>query len=363
MPRFIIVGGGIIGMMTARELRRSGAEVILIERQQTGRESSWAGGGIISPLFPWRYLDSVTRLASWSQQHYPDYCEALARNTQIDPEYTRSGLLMVAPDEADVAMGWAQQHDRELRLVDDDEFAELEPQAADTPATAIWMENVAQLRNPRFGKAVRAAIEAEGVQVRTDTPVDSLNCSDGQCRGVTTGTGTIEGDAVIVCAGAWSNSVLAGLPTPPDIRPVRGQMILYRTPPGTITRMVLEGGRYVIPRRDGRVLFGSTMEETGFDKQTTAAARLELREIAEARFPVLREYEIERQWAGLRPGSPAGVPYISAHPEISGLYVNAGQYRNGIVLGLASAHLAADLALGRKPIVDPAPYHWTAARG
>ena len=127
--------------------------------------------------------------------------------------------------------------------------------------------------------------------------------------------------------------------------------------------MVLEANRYVIPRRDGRTLFGSTIEEVGFVKRTTEAAREELYEIATRRFPVLADYPVERHWAGLRPSSPAGVPYIGPHPQVGGLFVNAGQFRNGIVLGPASARLAADLVLGRAPIVDPAAYAWTAARG
>ncbi|MCB1926249.1 MAG: FAD-dependent oxidoreductase, partial [Gammaproteobacteria bacterium] len=116
-------------------------------------------------------------------------------------------------------------------------------------------------------------------------------------------------------------------------------------------------------RRDGRTLFGSTIEDVGFDKVTTQAARDELFEIATQRFPVLRECPVEAHWAGLRPSSPAGVPYIGRHPRLDGLFVNAGHFRNGIVLGLASARLAADLIVGRTPIVDPAPYAWTAARG
>jgi glycine oxidase len=173
----------------------------------------------------------------------------------------------------------------------------------------------------------------------------------------------LRADSVIVCAGAWSGQLLGGLPAPPDIRPVRGQMLLFAAAPGTISRMVLEGTRYVIPRRDGRTLFGSTIEDVGFEKRTTDDAREELHEIATRRFPILKQFPVEAHWAGLRPSSPAGVPYIARHPEIEGLFVNAGHFRNGIVLGPASARLVADLVLGRAPTLDPAPYAWTAARG
>ncbi len=363
MNRIIIVGGGAIGMLTALELVQAGQAVTLFERADTGRESSWAGGGIVSPLFPWRYLDSVTELASWSQAAYPAFCSQLAKDTGIDPEYTECGLILVAPDEVAPALRWAGQHRRTLLPIDKAEFARLEPRAAVPTDSAVWMPQVGQVRNPRMVKALRRRLEQLGVDVRTATPVEDLLYKDNICKGVRCATGVDRADAVVVCAGAWTGRLLGDLPAPPAIHPVRGQMLLFRAQPGTISRMVLEANRYVIPRRDGRTLFGSTLEEAGFEKRTTEAAREELFRIATTRFPVLGNCPVEAHWAGLRPSSPAGVPYIGPHPRITGLFVNAGHFRNGIVLGPASARLAADLVLGRPPILDPKPYGWTAARG
>ena len=363
MNRSIIVGGGAIGMLTALELAQAGQSVTLFERADTGRESSWAGGGIVSPLSPWRYLDSVTRLASWSQAVYPAFCSQLFQDTGIDPEYTECGLILVAPDEIAQAQHWAERHGRTLLPIDRAEFARLEPQAADPADQAVWMPQVGQVRNPRMVRALRRRLEQLGVEIRTGAPVDSLLCRDDECEGVRSADGVYRADAVIVCAGAWSGGLLGDLPTPPAIHPMRGQMLMFRAEPGTISRMVLEANRYVIPRHDGRTLFGSTIEDVGFDKQTTTAAREELYRIAVTRFPALGNYPVEAHWAGLRPSSPAGVPYIGRHPRINGLFVNAGHFRNGIVLGPASARLVADLVLGRPRIVDPEPYGWTAARG
>jgi glycine oxidase len=363
MQHSIIIGGGVIGLLTALELARSGSRVTLFERGETGRESSWAGGGIVSPLFPWRYLDSVTRLANWSQAIYPRLGPEIAAASGMDPEYTESGLILIAPDEIGTACAWAERHTRALHTIDAAAFGRLEPAAARPVDGALWMPTVGQVRNPRLVKALRNWLERLGVVLQAQMPVDALLHRDGRCLGVRTTTGDVHADAVIVCAGAWSQGLLADLPSPPAIEPVRGQMLLFRAPPGTITRMVLEENRYVIPRRDGRTLFGSTIEHAGFDKRTTEAARGELHAIATERFPVLRDCPVEAHWAGLRPSSPAGVPYIGPHPGIDGLFVNAGHFRNGIVLGPASARLAADLVLGREPIVDPAPYAWTAARG
>ncbi len=359
----LVIGGGAIGLLTARELAIAGVSVTLVERGQPGRESSWAGGGIVSPLFPWRYLDSITRLASWSQAHYPETCAQLARDTGIDPEFTVNGMLMVAEEEIDTAQTWAARHQRHLETVDAATFRQLEPAAVHPPATGLWMPEVGQLRNPRLLAALIADVQARGVTLRTDTPVTGLRVESGRCLGAQTPAGDLQADQVIVCAGAWSGELLGALPTPPAVRPVRGQMLLFRTAPGTISRIVLEDQRYIIPRRDGHVLFGASMEEVGFDKSTTETMRDELLALVHERFPVMRDAPLVKHWAGLRPGSPAGVPYIAAHPEIDGLYVNAGQFRNGIVIGLASARLAADLLLERPPILDPAPYGWNAPRG
>lgn len=363
MNRIIIIGGGAIGLLSALEFARAGCVVTLYERGETGRESSWAGGGIISPLFPWRYLDSVTRLASWSQAAYPALCADLAAQTAIDPEYTTSGLILIAPDESGTAHRWAEQHDRKLSTIDRAQFTELEPAAAQPADAALWMPDVGQVRNPRLVRALRRRAEQLRVEIRTGDGVERLLVDGGRCIGVKAASGSMRADAVVVCAGAWSGGLLGTQPAPPAIRPIRGQMLMFRAEPGTVTRMVLEGSRYVIPRRDGRTLFGSTLEDVGFDKQTTEAAYEELYRIATGRFPALARFPVEAHWAGLRPSSPAGVPYVGGHPQIEGLFVNAGHFRNGIVLGPASARLVADLALGRPPIVDPAPYGWTAARG
>jgi glycine oxidase len=141
-----------------------------------------------------------------------------------------------------------------------------------------------------------------------------------------------------------------------EVAPVRGQMILFRAEPGVLQHIVLHHDRYLIPRRDGRILVGSTLEYTGFEKETTAEALEALRAFALEMLPALKDYPVEHHWAGLRPGSPAGIPYISEHPEIDGLYVNAGHFRNGVVLGPASAHVMASLITGAESDIGPLPY-------
>ncbi len=356
MTDCLVIGGGLIGMLTARELRLAGATVRLVERGATGQESSWAGGGILSPLYPWRYPDPVTALARWSQQAYPGFSSELASQTGVDPEWTKNGLLVLDAGEKAIAQAWAGDVGARLDLVETRAILQHEPGLNMPPEEALWMPDVAQIRNPRLLSALKVNLPAMGVAVEEYAEITGLVVRHGRVEGVETSRGRITAGSVVVAAGAWSGRLLAGLGYSLDVAPVRGQMILFRARPGMVSRIVLNQGRYLVPRRDGRVLAGSTLEYVGFDKTTTEEALAELSRAAIAMVPALADYEIERHWAGLRPGSPCGVPYIGEHPRVQGLFVNAGHFRNGVVIGLASARLLADILLRRKPVLDPAPY-------
>ena len=160
----------------------------------------------------------------------------------------------------------------------------------------------------------------------------------------------------MITAGAWSAQLLreTGLELP--VEPVRGQMVQFQAPPGLLRHIVLYQNHYLIPRLDGLILAGSTLEYTGFDKATTTEARDELTRATSALVPALSECELVRQWAGLRPGSPEGVPFIGEHPMIRGLFVNAGHFRNGVVMAPGSVQLLLELMLKQSGFTDTAPY-------
>ena len=359
----VVVGGGVIGMLTARELALSGASVRLLERGRTGRESSWAGGGIVSPLYPWRYSDGVTALARWGQLHYPEMAQRLFEESGIDPEFTRSGLLILDQEERERALSWAAAHGQNLEALDEPAARAVEPRLAEGLGGGLWLPEVGQLRNPRLLKALRHTLGPSGVRVEEDVEVTGLVIQGDRLVGLESSVGRIDAERVVVAGGAWSAGLLRGFGAEVKVRPARGQMILFRTDPGHLRRMVLKDGRYLIPRRDGRVLAGSTMEYVGFDKSTTEEALAELTAAAHVLVPSLGDFVVEHHWAGLRPASLSGIPFIGEHPAARGLFLNTGHFRNGVVLGAASARLAADLVLQREPILDPAPYALDAERG
>ena len=352
----IVVGGGLIGMFTARELAQAGSSVSVVERKEAGRESSWAGGGILSPLYPWRYPDPVNALASWSQQNYPQTLESIYKESGIDPQYQKSGLLILDTDERNMAENWARSWQVNLQYVEKNELQQLEPGLSKQANNGLWLADIGQVRNPRLAQSLKKSILNQEVKLFEDSPVEQLLIEKQVIKGVQVPAGEIRADKVVIAGGAWSREILSETGIVLPVKPIRGQMILFKADPGLVSHIVLSQDHYVIPRQDGRILVGSTLEDVGFEKLTTVQAREELYAEALRLVPELEMYPVEHHWAGLRPASPEGVPYICEHPDISGLFINTGHYRNGVVLGLASARLLADLMLGRAPITSSAPY-------
>ncbi|WP_313302350.1 glycine oxidase ThiO [Pseudomonas sp.] len=353
----VVVGGGVIGLLTAFNLAARVDQVVVCDQGEVGRESSWAGGGIVSPLYPWRYSPAVTALAHWSQDFYPQLGERLFASTGIDPEVHTTGLYWLDLDDEAEALAWAAREGRPLSAVDTSAAYDAVPVLGPGFKRAIFMAGVANVRNPRLVKALKAALQAlPNVTLREHCPISGFVQQAGRVTGVQTAEGVLAADEVVLSAGAWSGDLLRTLGLALPVEPVKGQMILFKCAEDFLPSMVLAKGRYAIPRRDGHILVGSTLEHAGYDKTPTEDALASLKASAIELLPQLKDAAVVAHWAGLRPGSPEGVPYIGPVHGHEGLWLNCGHYRNGLVLAPASCQLFSDLLTGARPVIDPAPY-------
>ncbi|MBI5918851.1 MAG: glycine oxidase ThiO [Nitrosomonadales bacterium] len=347
---FVVIGAGVNGLAAAERLLQQGASVTVLEQGQVGRESSWAGGGILSPLCPWDYPDEVTRLANRGMALFGDYAAALYVATGIDPEYQRSGMLVLPPVEAESARSWCTARGMALQTV----------LAADTlpgvSGDALLLPEVAQARNPRLMQALKKQVELLGGRIVEHCAVQGIEASDDRVTALATAAGSFSAERYIVTTGAWSRQVLGKYALHLDIKPVRGQMLLFKFDAPPLPHIVLQDGLYLIPRRDGHLLVGSTLEDVGFDKSTTASARDELLRRALALLPALREMPIVQHWAGLRPASPHNLPTICRHPALENLYLNSGHFRYGVTMSPASTEILLNELNGTPQPFDVTPY-------
>ncbi len=324
MPDCIVIGGGVIGMMTARELTLKGIEVTLLEKGTCGKESSWAGGGIISPLYPWEYSDEVNSFSFASQEVYEGLCHELLDSTGIDPEFYRCGLLMLDQFEQDNAKTWLKKYQVSYQDIDD----------------KALFENIAQIRNPRLVKALKKDIELRGVKVIENANVSDLLIDADAIKGVKYNEVSLYSENVVLSAGAWSGEFAQ---TPKEVFPMKGQMIVIQAKPKEVEHIILGEGRYIIPRRDGNVVVGSTMQEVGFDRSTEDIIRDELYDFAIKYQPQLSKYPVKYHWSGFRPATRDNEVIVKKSDEIEGLYFNTGHFRNGLNMAPACAKKIANL--------------------
>jgi glycine oxidase len=358
---FTIIGSGINGLLTARELLKTGATVTIIEKDRLSKEASWAGGGILLPLYPWRQAQAITELVKISIKVYPELNTELLSHTGIDPEWIQCGLLITKNPDFHLAKAWCERN-----LITCLQETEAKLQAFYTDAlNPIWLPKIAQVRNPRLLAALLQDLKSKKVTFLDHCSLQNIHTANNQVDTITTNQGKIAVNQLILTTGAWTGELWQYLfstsqMNPPEIHPVKGQMLLFDAQPGLLTHMILDDNHYLIPRRDGKILAGSTVETAGFNKQATSEVKQRLYNFATRLFPALAEYPVSHHWAGLRPGTEHGIPYIDKHPEIDNLFINAGHFRNGLVMGPASAQLLTDLILNRTTLIDPTPFQLSA---
>lgn len=344
--QFAVVGGGIMGLLTAKALSETGESVALFDRSAFGSESSWAGGGIISPLYPWRYPDSITALASQAQHLYPGLCHELHERTGIDPQFRRCGLAMGDVFDAAEAVAWAKQNAKPFSL----QSGVIDSSTIELPEWLVFPE-ISQVRTPRLLAALVSYLrEKENVTLQANCIVEAVKSESTYCQ-LQTNRGAFCAEKVALTTGAWTNNLFPKA----DIAPVKGQMIMFGPIEHQLKKIVLVGGRYLIPRVDGRIIVGSSLERSDFKNLPEQHQAEELEKWAQDVMPELQGKARTKHWSGLRPFRN-DVPLIDYVDEHRRLLVNAGHFRNGVVLAPASSRLACSLFLEQEPDLATEPY-------
>jgi glycine oxidase len=269
----------------------------------------------------------VNQLALAGATIYPALAEELIASTGIDPEYTVSGLRVLPPFDSKLAQHWCAEH------------GVIVEESGDT----LWLPGIAQVRNPRLMQALKRWLELNQIPV-IHAEITPLTANQGRVTQLQARLGkTMTCDEVVITAGAWSQSLLGNHALDMTLKPMRGQMLLYQLPAGTLQEIVYCDDFYLIPRRDGHILAGSTVEDKGFNKSTTTQAAQDLHLKAARLLPALANQQAIQHWSGLRPGSPDNIPIISRHPTLENVWLNTGHFRYGVTMAPASAEVLVGL--------------------
>jgi len=351
--KVVVIGGGIIGCLTACFLKRRGVDVEVLERGRMGQEASWAGAGILCPIHPWLYPDSFTHLMDASLAMYPSFRDEIEAETGISIEWKKSGLLVpfFADDSINhkqAAKAWSERFSWHIEQLDSAQTLALEPTLSDQTTGSLLWPDVAQVRNPRLLQAVHAWMQKLGVVVHEECEATSLVTEQGVLSGVACKHNQrFDADQVLLASGSWSGELAEQLGFVLPVQPVKGQIVLLNGAAGLMKSIVKHDDAYFVPRADGRILVGASMEFVGFERGNTQHVCNQLIASMQKIAPGLNELQVEHQWMGFRPGSPDGLPYLGAVPNISGLWVASGHYRNGVGLAPITAQVMTDKIMGK----------------
>ncbi|HKV80174.1 MAG TPA: glycine oxidase ThiO [Candidatus Sulfotelmatobacter sp.] len=342
----IIVGGGIIGLSLAIALRKRGASVLVVERGEPGREASHAAGGMLVDC-PLETPPALLPLASASARMYPEFTYEVQLESGMTVDLRDAGTI-VFPSKEHI-----QEHPGfTATSLLPAALRELEPALADSMHPAFYIKE--RSVDPRALAAASAkAAKKRNVDFSSGDAVTSVDLSEGRAAGVITAKTSFLTSKVVNCAGCWSGQIS---PSRVPTRPVKGQMLCLVTHPRNLLKHVIRTPDvYLIPRSDGRLLVGATVEEAGFDKRTDPSTIQRLHRAALKLVPKLADAKILEDWAGLRPGTPDNLPILGA-TEIPGYYVATGHFRDGILLAPITAQVIADVIEGRRPEHDLLPF-------
>jgi glycine oxidase len=334
----VIVGAGIVGCSIAFELAKAGMQVCVLEKGGIGEESSAAAAGMLSGQHGVTNFGARYQLHLEARELHAGLADELRELTGIDVGFCRWGILelLFTPGEIRAAdRCYAMQMQRGLRVerLNREETLALEPAITPDIQGAIRYLDEAHVHNGRLTIALGEAARRAGAELRSGEPVTALIRQGERVVGVRTPSATLQTATVVVANGAWSADLIGPLGLMLPVKPVRGQMLAVRTVPRAVHQVIYGRHMYVVPRPDGETLVGATVEDVGFRKEVTLEGLEELIQAGRRIVPRIMGLPVMRTWAGLRPGSPDGLPLVGPVNGLSGLVLAVGHYRNGILLG------------------------------
>lgn len=346
MSDVVVVGGGIVGLACAYELAKAGASVDLLEYGRTGMQATNAAAGMLAPLIESDGPGPMLGFGLRALKAYPAFVDELAP-TGIDVELRINGILKVAltyegAGELRNRLRWQEQCNLTIGWLDEESCREVEPRLGDRIKGGVISVDEGGINNQMLSLAVARAAADRGARLHTETPVTGFETAGGRITAVVSRDRRFAGDHVVLAAGARSGQIARLLGVDVPVRPVRGQMIALGGMQSPIRSIVWGPDGYLVPRANGLVFAGATVEDVGFRRRTTKAAVRRLRSMAGALVPQLRAATTQFEWAGLRPGTPDGLPIIGPVPGIANLIAATGHYRNGILLGPLTGHVIAN---------------------
>ncbi|MGH7814901.1 MAG: glycine oxidase ThiO [Candidatus Binataceae bacterium] len=358
----IVIGGGVIGAAVAWRLAADGAAVTVLERGRLGREASWAAAGLIGPQAEAQEPGGFFDLAMAAKRAFDSIVDRLARESGVDPEYDRDGVLYAAFDDRAAAelaarAKWQRAAGGEAIELSPRDALKLAPMLSDKVVAALHMPTNRRVENRKLVQAYLNAAGAAGANFREGARVTALEIRGGKAAGVRLDGGELlPADLIVNAAGAWAGGIRGLEDDAIRIRPVRGQIVCFEARPGLIGPSLFSGDGIVVPRRDGRILAGSVFEEAGFDKSVTLGAMEKILRAAFALVPKLESIRFREAWAGLRPATDDLLPVLGWSPSVPNVLYAAGHFRSGILLSALTGEIIADLAAERDPPIDLASF-------
>ena len=359
----IIVGGGVIGASIAYRLAQAGARVTIIERGRIGCESSRAGAGMLAPQTEAYGPGPLFTLCMDSFKLYRDFASGLTELSGLDVEYRDEGTLRVFFDdaekkEAEEWMAWQIRAGLALEPLTRTALMDLEPALRQENAGGVYLPFEHQIENRRLMEALAVALKRSGVTIVEGEEVREILVEGGRAVGIVCESGRLAAGTIVVAAGSWSSRLLNGAGIDIRIVPARGQMVAVRGPIAPIRHVVHSRDCYLVPRLDGRVLIGATVEYEGFQKGNTSGGVASLLTAGTSLVPELDSFEVVEMWSGLRPDTADHLPVLGP-TNVSNLLLATGHFRNGLLLAPKTAELISRYIIDGSSAVEMEPFSFS----